>query len=86
MTGAELAGEWDEASHMAMTCCIFMAMRGDQLITIDFTATPATLRQAATLVDSAYKRMEQPLQVSVNDRFVDKERAKALAAAVAAKL
>jgi hypothetical protein len=61
--GTELSGEWDEASLMAMNCCIFSALRGDQLITIDFTATPATLRQAATLVDSAYKRMEQPLKI-----------------------
>ncbi len=61
--GTELTGEWDEASLMAMNCCIFQALRGDQLITIDFTASPATLRQAATLVDSAYKRMEQPLKI-----------------------
>jgi hypothetical protein len=40
-----------------------MAMRGDQLITIDFTASPATLRQAATLVDGAYKRMDNPLKI-----------------------
>jgi hypothetical protein len=61
--GTELSGEWDEASLMAMNCCIFSGLRGDQLITIDFTSTPATLRQAATLVDSAYKRMEQPLKI-----------------------
>jgi hypothetical protein len=61
--GTEMTGEWDEASLMAMNCCIFMAMRGDQLITIDFTAAPATLRQAATLVDGAYKRMDNPLKI-----------------------
>lgn len=61
--GTELTGEWDEASLTAMNCCIFNALRGDQLISIDFTATPATLRQAATLVDSAYKRLEQPLKI-----------------------
>ena len=61
--GTELTGEWDEASLMPMNCCIFSGLRGDQLITIDFTASPATLRQAATLVDSAYKRMEQPLKI-----------------------
>lgn len=61
--GTELTGEWDEASLMTMNCCIFQALRGDQLITIDFTATPATLRQAATLIDSAYKRMDQPLRI-----------------------
>ena len=61
--GTELSGEWDEASLTAMNCCIFSGLRGDQLITIDFTSSPASLRQAATLVDSAYKRMEQPLKI-----------------------
>lgn len=61
--GTEMAGEWDEASLMAMNCCIFMALRGDQLITIDFTGSTATLKQAATLVDTAYKRMDSPLKI-----------------------
>jgi hypothetical protein len=61
--GTELAGEWDEASLTPLNCCIFSALRGDQLITIDFTASPATLRQAALLVDSAYKRMDHPLKI-----------------------
>ncbi len=61
--GTEMAGEWDEASLMPMNCCVFQALRGDQLITIDFTASPATLRQAATLVDTAYKRMDNPLKI-----------------------
>ena len=61
--GTEISGEWDEASLTAMNCCIFSGLRGDQLITIDFTSSPATLRQAATLVDSAYKRIEQPLKI-----------------------
>ena len=61
--GTELAGEWDEASLMPMNCCIFLALRGDQLITMDFTASTATLRQAAGLVDSAYKRIDQPLRI-----------------------
>ncbi|MBV9344241.1 MAG: hypothetical protein JO341_06575 [Gammaproteobacteria bacterium] len=61
--GTELAGEWDEASLMPMNCCIFMALRGDQLVTIDFTGSTATLKQAAQLVDSAYKRMDSPLKI-----------------------
>lgn len=60
--GTEMSGEWDEASLTSMSCCIFNALRGDQLITIDFTASAATLRQAATLVDSAYKRIDHPLK------------------------
>ncbi|HTD11723.1 MAG TPA: hypothetical protein VK676_06630 [Steroidobacteraceae bacterium] len=61
--GTEIAGEWDEASLTPMNCCIFSGLRGDQLITIDFTASPATLRQAATLVDGAYKRIDHPLKI-----------------------
>jgi len=61
--GTEMSGEWDEASLMAMNCCIFAALRGDQLITIDFTASPATLRQAGGLVDAAYKRIDHPLKI-----------------------
>jgi hypothetical protein len=61
--GTEISGEWDEASLMAMNCCIFSGLRGDQLITIDFTASPATLRQAALLVDAAYKRIGHPLKI-----------------------
>jgi hypothetical protein len=60
--GTEMSGEWDEASLTPMSCCIFNAMRGDQLIIVDFSASPATLRQAATLVDSAYKRIDHPLK------------------------
>ncbi len=61
--GTEISGEWDEASLMPMNCCIFAAVRADQLITIDFTASPATLRDAAGLVDSAYKRIDHPLKI-----------------------
>jgi hypothetical protein len=61
--GTDMSGEWDEASLMPMNCCIFLGLRGDQLINLDFTASPATLRQAATLVDSAYKRIDHPLKI-----------------------
>ncbi len=61
--GTEMTGEWDEASLTAMNCCIFNALRGDQMIKIEFTSTPLTLRQAATLVDSAYKRIGAPLKI-----------------------
>jgi hypothetical protein len=62
--GTEISGAWDEAALVAMNCCIFAAVRGDRLITIDFTAAPTTLRQAATLVDAAYKRIAQPLKIN----------------------
>ncbi len=59
--GTELNGEWDEARLMAMNCCIFMTMRGDQAIQIDFTSSDATLPQAAELVNAAYRRIDKPL-------------------------
>jgi len=61
--GTDIAGEWDEASLMPLNCCIFQALRGDALITIDFTASAATLRQAADLVDAAYRRFDHPLSI-----------------------
>lgn len=61
--GTEMTGEWDEASLMAMNCCIFLSLRGDQMIQMDFTATPMTLKQAATLVDDAWKRIDKPLRI-----------------------
>jgi len=61
--GSEVTGEWDEASLMPLNCCIFQALRGDALITIDFTASAASLRQAADLVDAAYRRFDHPLAI-----------------------
>lgn len=61
--GTELAGEWDEATLMPMNCCIFEALRGDQKIEIDFTGSDATLKQAASLVDAAFRRIDKPLKI-----------------------
>jgi hypothetical protein len=61
--GTELSGEWDEASLTAMNCCIFNALRGDQMITIDFTGSRISLPQAATLIDAAFKRIDKPLAI-----------------------
>ena len=61
--GTELSGEWDEATLTPMNCCIFNALRADQMISIDFTATHVPLRQAVTLVDAAYKRIDKPLPI-----------------------
>jgi hypothetical protein len=61
--GTEISGEWDEASLTAMNCCIFNALRGDQMITVDFTGSEATLPQAASLVDAAYKRIDKLLKL-----------------------
>lgn len=59
--GTEITGEWDEAQLTAMNCCIFNALRADQMITIDFTGTDVALPKAASLVDSAFKRIDKPL-------------------------
>jgi len=61
--GSEIAGEWDEAKLTPFNCCIFNALRADQMISIDFTASSATLKQAAGLVDAAFKRIGKPLSL-----------------------
>ena len=61
--GSELAGEWDEAKLTPFNCCIFNALLADQMITIDFTGSTMTLKQAAGLVDAALKRLGKPLSL-----------------------
>ena len=70
--GSELAGEWDEAK--VVTCCTFLAMRGDQLVTVNIAGSTATLEQAGGIADAALKRIDKPLQVDT---------AKGVAAAIA---
>jgi hypothetical protein len=59
--GSELTGEWDEAK--VVNCCTFIAMRGDQAVTVDIAGSNATLEQAARIADAALKRIEKPLHV-----------------------
>ena len=59
--GSELTGEWDEAK--VVNCCTFIAMRGDQAVTVDIAGSKATLEQAAKIADAALKRIEKPLPV-----------------------
>lgn len=59
--GSEIAGEWDEAKLTPFTCCVFNALRASQMISIDFTGSAMTLKQAAALVDAAFKRIDKPL-------------------------
>lgn len=61
--GSEIAGEWDEAKLSPFNCCIFNALRADQMITIDFTGSALTLKQAAGLVNEAFKRLAKPLSL-----------------------
>ena len=59
--GSELTGEWDEAK--VSNCCRFLAMRGDQLVTVDIAGSNAMLEQAAAIADAELKRIEKPLTV-----------------------
>ncbi len=59
--GSEIAGEWDEAKLTPFTCCVFNALRAKQMISIDFTGSAMALKQAAALVDAAFKRIDKPL-------------------------
>ena len=60
--GSELAGEWDEARVVG--CCMFMALRADQAVSVDVTGTTTvTITQAAKLADAALKRLDHPLPI-----------------------
>lgn len=61
INGTTLTGEWDEARLMG--CCEFNALRGDQLVSIDFAGTDADLTQVVGLVNAAILRLEKPLAV-----------------------
>jgi len=61
--GSTIGGEWDEAKLTAFNCCIFNALRADQMVSIDFTGSAMTLKAAAALVDAALKRMDKPLSL-----------------------
>ena len=61
--GSQLSGEWDEAK--VVNCCTFVAMRGDQLVTVGIAGSNATLEQAAGIADAGLKRIDKPLTVDV---------------------
>jgi hypothetical protein len=63
--GSELTGEWDEAK--VLNCCMFIAMRGDQLVTVDVSGSNATLEQAAAIADIALNRIDKPLHVASSE-------------------
>ncbi|MEO6414434.1 MAG: hypothetical protein ABIP73_00180 [Gemmatimonadaceae bacterium] len=59
--GSQLTGGWDEAK--VVTCCTFIALHGDQAVTVDVSGSNATLEQAAKMADAALKRIDQPLPI-----------------------
>jgi hypothetical protein len=59
--GTTVAGEWDEAR--VSQCCVFNALRGDQMVIVDIAGSRATLAQASSLADAAVRRLDQPLKI-----------------------
>jgi hypothetical protein len=60
--GSDIAGGWDEARVVG--CCKFLALRGDQTVSVDVSGTPAvTIEQAAKLADAALARLDKPLPI-----------------------
>jgi hypothetical protein len=60
--GSDIAGGWDEAR--VINCCQFLALRGDQTVSVDIGATTAvTIAQAAKLADAALTRLDKPLPI-----------------------
>jgi hypothetical protein len=60
--GSDVAGSWDEAR--VINCCQFLALRGDQTVSIDIGGTTAvTIEQAAKLADAALGRLDKPLPI-----------------------
>lgn len=60
--GTELHGAWDKATMFM--CCQFNALRGDQRVMIDISATKLTEKDAAGLADKAVQRLNQPQDVA----------------------
>ena len=59
--GTVLTGEWDEARIVG--CCQFDALRGDQLVSIDFAGTGVSLAQVVSLVNAAILSLDAPLVI-----------------------
>lgn len=60
--GTEFKGSWDEAQ--LFLCCQFNALRGDQRVMVDISATKLTEKDAAVLADKAVQRLDHPLDVA----------------------
>jgi hypothetical protein len=62
-TGDTLMGEWDEIAQGPMQCCDLHALRGDQLVELDWTGTRLDPTGAGALLNSAIKRLDHPLSI-----------------------
>lgn len=62
-TGDTLVGDWDEIAQGPMQCCDLHALRGDQLVELDWTGTRLDPEGAGALLNSAIKRLDHPLSI-----------------------
>ena len=60
--GTELHGAWDQATMFL--CCQFNALRDDQRVMIDISATTLTQKDAGGLADKAVQRLDSPQDVA----------------------
>ena len=58
--GVTVTGEWDEAK--ALSCCEINALRGDQVVFINFMNTRLTEQQGIDLLNASLKRLDAPLK------------------------
>lgn len=65
-TGDTVTGDWDEVAAEAMQCCMLAALRGDQMIQIDWTGTKLTTAGAAALLNKALNRLDHRLAIDGN--------------------
>jgi len=66
--GVTITGEWDEAK--ALSCCEITALRGDQVIAIDFMGTDLSVTQGTELLNAALGRLDKPLTTIHGDTGV----------------
>jgi hypothetical protein len=62
LSGVAMAGEWDEARLVGDN--ELDALRGDQLVAIDFAASRGTIGQIAKLADTAILNLDKPMAVN----------------------
>src|SRR5262245_19785181 len=62
--GVQIAGEWDEASSTG--CCTVYALRGDQMVTFDYSGWKADTPAAVGLLNKALVRLDGPLSIDGN--------------------
>ena len=63
-SGNTIAGAWDEVAPLPMNCCILEALRGDQLVALDWTGTRLGTAEDARLLDAAVQRLDHPLSMN----------------------